>query len=84
MIIFHPRHDDQSDLTNAMILQRETAGIVEMIVLDDCYHMVTMDRQRGIVADRTVEFAQRLMQAIADKAVVKPATKAMKEKGAAE
>ena len=84
MIIFHPRHDDQSDLANAMILQRETTGIVETIVLDDCYHMVTMDRQRGIVAERSVEFVQRLMQAIADKTAVKHATKAMKEKGAAE
>ena len=71
-------------ISNAMILQRETAGLVETIVLDDCYHMVTMDRQRGIVAERTVEFAQRLMQAIADKKVVKRATQEMKEKGAAE
>ncbi|MGQ0673811.1 MAG: alpha/beta hydrolase [Hyphomicrobium sp.] len=65
MIIFHPREDDQSDISNAMILQRESAGLVEMIVLDDCYHMVTLDRQRGIVADRTVEFAQRLLSQLA-------------------
>ena len=83
MIIFHPRHDDQSDMKNAMILQRETTGLVETIVLDDCYHMVTMDRQRSIVADRSVEFAQRLVQSIADKVVARPVAD-MKEKGAAE
>ena len=67
MIIFHPRQDDQSDLKNSMILQRETASLVEMIVLDDSYHMVTLDRQRSIVVDRTVDFAQRLSQSIAEK-----------------
>lgn len=84
MIIFHPRHDDQSDLKNAMILQRATSGLVETLVLDDCYHMVTMDRQRGIVADRTVEFVQRLLRGIAEKKAVEPAVESMKEKGAAE
>ncbi len=82
MIVFHPRHDDQSDISNAMILQRETAGPVEMIVLDDSYHMVTLDRQRGHVADRTVEFAQRLVQSLAEQK--KAVEHRMKEKGAAE
>lgn len=59
-LIFHPRFDDQSDLANAMLLQRRLAGLVEMCVLDDSYHMVTLDRQRTFVVDRTVEFTSRL------------------------
>jgi carboxylesterase len=59
-LIFHPRHDDQSDLTNAITLQRRLAGMVETCVLDDCYHMVTLDRQRHVVVERTKEFAARL------------------------
>jgi carboxylesterase len=59
-LIFHPRHDDQSSLSNAVTLQRKLAGMVETCVLDDCYHMVTLDRQRHIVVDRTKEFAARL------------------------
>jgi carboxylesterase len=59
-LIFHPRHDDQSDLSNAIALQRKLAGLVEVCVLDDCYHMVTLDRQRPIVLDRVKEFAGRL------------------------
>ncbi len=59
-IIFHPRHDDQSDLSNAITLQRKLSGLVEVCVLDDCYHMVTLDRQRSIVMDRVKEFASRL------------------------
>ena len=62
-VIFHPRHDDQGDLSNAMTLQRKLAGMVEVCVLDDCYHMVTLDRQRGYVAERAKEFALRLTAA---------------------
>ena len=58
-LIFHPRHDDQSDLSNTITLQRKLAGLVEVCVLDDCYHMVTLDRQRPVVIDRVKEFASR-------------------------
>lgn len=58
-IIFHPRDDDQSDLGNAAELQRKLAGRVELCVLDDSYHVVTLDRQRGYVADRTSSFIER-------------------------
>jgi carboxylesterase len=61
-LIFHPRHDDQSDLSNAITLQRKLAGLVEVCVLDDCYHMVTLDRQRGVVMDRVKEFASRMIK----------------------
>ncbi len=50
--IFHPREDDQSGLWNALTLQKNLGGMVECTVLDDCYHMVTLDRQRSIVVDR--------------------------------
>ncbi|HKZ97730.1 MAG TPA: alpha/beta fold hydrolase [Hyphomicrobiaceae bacterium] len=69
-IIFHPRDDDQSDIKNAMLVQRKLGGLVEMTVLDDSYHMVTLDRQRSIVIDRTIDFAQRLTQRIEEKAAV--------------
>ncbi len=60
-LIFHPRRDDQSDLSNTIKLQRKLAGLVEVHVLDDCYHMVTLDQQRPLVIDRVKEFAMRLM-----------------------
>ena len=67
-IIFHPREDDQSDLSNTLLLQRRLGGMVETTVLDDCYHMVTLDKQRNFVVDRTVDFARRLCQQLEDKA----------------
>lgn len=55
-LIFHPREDDQSDLANSQRLLRRLGGLVEMIVLDDCYHMVTLDKQRGLVFEKTALF----------------------------
>lgn len=60
-LIFHPRHDDQSDVANTMKLQRQLGGLVDVVVLDDSYHMVTLDRQRTLVVDRSVELGQRLV-----------------------
>jgi carboxylesterase len=59
-LILHPREDDRADLDNAFYLQRHLGGPVEMTVLDDCYHIITIDRQRDVVADRTVTFVERV------------------------
>lgn len=79
--IFHPREDDQSALWNALTLQRRLGGLVECTVLDDCYHMVTLDRQRSLVVDRAVDFAVRLTQKLEEKAAVK---ELLKGKGVGE
>jgi len=42
-------------------------GRVDTVVLDDSYHVVTMDRQRDIVAERTVALAQSLETASAQR-----------------
>jgi carboxylesterase len=55
-LVFHPRHDDQSDISNTMQLQRHLGGLVDVVVLDDSYHMVTLDRQRTLVVDRSVDY----------------------------
>lgn len=61
-LIFHPRQDDQSDIKNTMTLQRKLGGMVEVSVLEDSFHLVTLDRQRGYVADRTIEFVDRALK----------------------
>ncbi len=68
--IFHPRDDDQSDLTNAVAIARGLGGPVELTILDDSYHLVTLDRQRSVVVERTVDFARRLTQGIEEQAAV--------------
>ena len=61
-LIFHPRFDDQSDIRNSILLQRKLGGLAEVVVLDDSYHMVTLDRQRVDVADRSVTFCAWVVQ----------------------
>lgn len=70
-VIFHPRTDDQSDISNANALMRRLGGLVEVTVLDDSYHMVTLDRQRSIVVERSIDFVGRLTQRIEEKEAVR-------------
>jgi carboxylesterase len=60
--IFHPRDDDQSDLMNAVAIARGLGGAVEMTVLEDSYHLVTLDRQRELVVTRTIDFVRRITE----------------------
>jgi carboxylesterase len=55
-IIIHPREDDISDLSNTIFLHRRLGGLVECWVLDDSYHLITIDRQRDVVMNRTADF----------------------------
>jgi carboxylesterase len=55
-LIVHPREDDIASLKNAQYLQARLGGLVDTVVLDNSYHMVTLDQQRHIVADRSQRF----------------------------
>lgn len=59
-LILHPREDCLADLDNAFHLQRNLGGRCELLVLDDSYHLVTVDRQRQLVADTTLRFLNAL------------------------
>ena len=61
-LIFHSRFDDQSNISNTFLLQRKLGGLAEVVVLNDSYHMVTLDRQRGDVADLSVTFSAWVAQ----------------------
>jgi carboxylesterase len=63
-LIVHPREDDRASLRNLHYLQAGLGGLTETVVLDDSYHLVTLDRQRQIVVARTLEFAARLRQGV--------------------
>ena len=72
-LIFHPRHDDQSDISNTMMLQRQLGGLVDVVVLNDSYHMVTLDRQRALVVDRSVDYGTWLSSQLKPRSDVAPA-----------
>lgn len=58
-LIVHPRHDDRASLSNVAMLQRRLGGLVTTLVLDDCYHVITLDRQRDLVNEALIEFTEK-------------------------
>lgn len=65
-LIVHPLEDDYAALNNATYLRDGLAGPVDLVVLDDCYHIVTVDRQRHLVVDAIATFAAQLMASTHD------------------
>lgn len=60
-LVIHAREDDVATVGNAREIERGVRHApVELVLLDDSYHMVTVDRERRTVIRRTVAFVQRL------------------------
>ncbi|RTL68818.1 MAG: alpha/beta fold hydrolase [Hyphomicrobiales bacterium] len=71
VLLLHPREDDRASLRNSTYLQKHLGGRVETIVLEDSYHVVTLDKQRDVVLQKSVSFVQALL---AQMPAVEPAT----------
>lgn len=74
-LIIHPREDCLADISNAFYLQRNLAGSTELVVLDDSYHLITVDRQRQLVVDATARFAAAIATALKPAHTPKPDTR---------
>lgn len=55
-LILHARDDDMSHPRNASRLKEALGGLVELRLLDDSYHMIHVDQERGEVAALTGAF----------------------------
>jgi carboxylesterase len=62
-LVIQARDDDVASLRNTHYLQRRLGGLVETLILDDSYHLVTVDQQRHIVNDRVVSFVAAIAKA---------------------
>jgi carboxylesterase len=69
-LIVHPRADDVASLKNAQYLQEHLGGLVDTLVLDNSYHMVTLDQQRHLVAERTASFVAWLENGVRERSDV--------------
>jgi carboxylesterase len=56
VLILHATDDDMSHPRNALRLRDNLDGATELHMLDDCYHMIHVDRQRDLVGDLTADF----------------------------
>jgi carboxylesterase len=63
-LIIHSRQDDYANLNNATYLQCEINGAVDLVVLEDSYHMVTLDKERHVVVERTRAFVDGVVAKI--------------------
>ena len=77
VLILHPREDDRASIGNAFCLQQKLAGRVEMVVLEDSYHIVTLDRQRHVVMERTSRFVADVRQRLNGRGATAATVRAM-------
>jgi carboxylesterase len=55
-LVVHAQEDDISSLRNVGIVQRGVKGPVDVVLLEDSYHMVTVDQQRDVLVERSAKF----------------------------
>ena len=65
-LVIHAKEDDISSVSNAHDIERgATNAHVELVLLDNCYHMITIDRERRTVIAKMNEFVARVANASA-------------------
>jgi carboxylesterase len=62
-LVVHSADDDIASLANVELIARRVAAPVETVLLDDSYHIVSVDRQRDLLIDRSVRFFRKLAPA---------------------
>ena len=62
-MIIHSREDDFHSLRSVDLLERQLGSSVkEKLILDNSYHVVTMDYQKATVAAEVTRFFQRFVE----------------------
>jgi carboxylesterase len=62
-LVVHAREDDISAISNAQdIVRGVQRAPVELVLLDNCYHMITIDRERRTVISRMADFVAGIAQ----------------------
>lgn len=60
-LIMHAADDDIASVRNARLIERRVAGPTETILLNDSYHMVTVDGERAKVIAHSADFFTRVL-----------------------
>ncbi len=59
-LVVHSTDDDIASLSNVAEIEAHVCAPVEKVLLDDSYHMVTVDQQRDVLIARSVRFFERI------------------------
>jgi carboxylesterase len=60
-IAIHAREDDVASLRNMHLIERGLGGPVETVVLNDSYHLITLDQEKSTVVQRSADFFARIV-----------------------
>jgi len=61
ILIIHAEEDDMTSPRNARyLLEHVGSGDKQLVMLDDSYHMIVIDKQKDLVAQETIKFLNRL------------------------
>ncbi|MEO5621852.1 MAG: alpha/beta fold hydrolase [Dokdonella sp.] len=60
--IAHSANDDVASLRNVRIVERGVRAPVETLLLDNSYHLVTVDQERGKLIERSAAFFGRIAE----------------------
>ena len=59
-LVAHAVNDDIASLRNARLVEERVSGAVELLLLADSYHMITIDRERRTLITQAASFFQRM------------------------
>lgn len=59
--VAHSSNDDIASLRNVRLIERRVRAPVHTLLLDDSYHLVTIDRERAKVIDGTIGFFRAII-----------------------
>jgi carboxylesterase len=60
-LLIHAINDDIASIWNARYVQQHMSGPSELVLLQNSYHMITVDQERKKVCDVTASFAWNLL-----------------------
>jgi carboxylesterase len=61
-LVAHAAEDDVASLRNAEWVMQGVSGPTEFLLMEDSYHMLTLDRQRRLLTERSAGFFQRIAE----------------------
>ncbi len=61
-LIAHSSNDDVASLRNVRVVQRGVRAPVETLLLDNSYHMITVDQDRAQLIDRSATFFRQIAE----------------------
>lgn len=60
-LIIHAANDDVASVKNAQLVVDWVTGPTKLVLLQDSYHMITIDREHDLVISRSVEYFKQIV-----------------------